>query len=123
MTNLEQLLLQVRNELSGSFISSSIVGVDGLAIAGLAADAKMNRNDADARGAMIVKLASNISKKLGLGEVEDDLITTDRLFFIIRELGDGSYSWGLVVTREAILGSVRMIMNEYASQIWDAIPR
>jgi predicted regulator of Ras-like GTPase activity (Roadblock/LC7/MglB family) len=123
MTKLDQLVLQIRNELGTSFLSTDVIGVDGLSIAGVAADVNRDRGDASARGAMIIKLGTNISKKLSLGEVEDTLITTDRLYVILRVLGDGSYTWGLVISREAILGSVRLLMNEYAPQLWDAIPR
>lgn len=123
MTKLEQLILQVRNEVGTSFISTSVIGMDGLSIIGAAADSHMDRNDADARAAMVMKLSSNISKKLSLGEVDDLLITSDRHYVLLRFLGDSSYIWGLVVARDAILGSVRLIMNEYAAQLWDAIPR
>jgi hypothetical protein len=51
------------------------------------------------------------------------LITTDQAFILTRSLGDGSFYWGLAVTREATLGMLRMLMNEYADRLWDAIPR
>jgi predicted regulator of Ras-like GTPase activity (Roadblock/LC7/MglB family) len=123
MTKLEQLVLQIRNELGTSFVSMDVIGSDGISIAGMSADTHADRGDAAARAAMIMKLATNISNKLSLGGAQDSLITTDRVYILLRVLGDGSYTCGLVVTREAILGSVRMLMNEYAPQLWDAIPR
>ena len=122
MAKLDHLILQIRNELGSSFISTDIVGLDGLSIAGNAADSHVNRDEATARAAMIMKLASNISKKLGFGEVDDTLVTTDKYYLLIRFLGDGSYIWGLVVSRDAILGSVRLLMNEFSSQLMEAIP-
>jgi hypothetical protein len=40
----------------------------------------------------------------------------------MRQIGNGSFKWSVAVTRAATLGNVRMMMNEYAGQIWDAIP-
>lgn len=123
MSKLDQLILQIRNETSPSFLSTSVIGTDGLSIAGDSVDSSDTRGDRSARAAMIMRLASNISTKLNLGEVEEELITTNNNYILIRFLGDGSYIWGLTVSRDAILGSARITMNEYASQLWDAIPR
>lgn len=57
-----------------------------------------------------------------IGEMDDNLVTTDKVYILSRFLGDNSYYWGMVVTRDATLGFIRMLMNEYAPQLWDAIP-
>jgi len=123
MNKLEQLLQQVRTELGADFVSTDVVGVDGLSIAGGSAVADFDSTAASARFAMVMKLASNVSNKIGMGAVEDSLVTTDQAYIITRFLGDGSYFWGLAVTKNATLGMVRMLMNEYADQLWKAIPR
>jgi predicted regulator of Ras-like GTPase activity (Roadblock/LC7/MglB family) len=123
MAKLEQLIQQVRVELGADFVSTDVVGLDGMSIAGANADPSFDGSAASARFAMVMKLASKISDKLGLGVVDDNLVTTDKAYIIARFLGDGSYYWGIAVTREATLGAVRMLMNEYALQIWEAIPR
>ena len=123
MNKLEQLLQQVRTELGADFVSTDVVGVDGLSIAGGSAVADFDSTAASARFAMVMKLASNVSNKIGMGAVEDSLVTTDQAYIITRFLGDGSYFWGLAVTKDATLGMVRMLMNEYADQLWKAIPK
>ena len=123
MSKLEQLIQQVRAELGADFISTDIVGMDGISIAGGSMDPNFNASDASARFSMVMKLAEKVSAKVGMGKVDDNLVTTDQAYILSRFLGDGSYYWGLAVTRNATLGSVRMIMNEYADQLWDAIPR
>ncbi|HVM70643.1 MAG TPA: hypothetical protein VMT91_02710 [Anaerolineales bacterium] len=123
MSKLEQLIQQVRSELGADFVSTDIVGMDGLSIAGGSIDPSFNATDASARFSMVMKLAEKASGKVGMGKVDDNLVTTDKSYIISRFLGDGSYFWGLAVTRNATLGSVRMLMNEYADQLWDAIPR
>ena len=123
MSKLEQLIQQVRSEMGADFIMSDIVGMDGISIAGGSIDPNYNATDASARFSMVMKLAEKVSVKVGMGKVEDNLVTTDKGYLLTRFLGDGSYYWGMAVTRNATLGSVRMLMNEYADQLWDAIPR
>jgi predicted regulator of Ras-like GTPase activity (Roadblock/LC7/MglB family) len=122
MSKLEELIQQVRAELGADFISTDVVGMDGLSIAGGSMDPNFNATDASARFAMVMKLAERVSAKVGMGKVDDNLVSTDKAYIIARFLGDNTYYWGLAVTRNATLGSVRLIMNEYAPQIWDAIP-
>jgi len=123
MNKLEQLLQQVRTELGADFVATDVVGLDGLSIAGGSVVADFDSTAASARFAMVMKLAANVASKIGMGTVEDSLVTTDQAYIITRFLGDGSYYWGLAVTRNATLGMVRTLMNEYADQIWKAIPR
>ena len=123
MAKLDLLIQQFRSELGADFISTDVVGMDGLSIGGGSIDSNFNSTDASARFSMVMKLAAKVSGKLGLGKVDDNLVTTDKAYIIARFLGDGSYYWGVAVTRNATLGTVRMMMNEYADQLWDAIPR
>ena len=123
MPKLDQLLQQFRSELGADFVSTDVVGMDGMSIAGGSIVPDFDASEASARFAMVMKLASKASEKLGSGTVDDNLVTTDRLYILARFLGNGSYYWGVAVTRNATLGTVRMLMNEYADQIWDAIPR
>jgi len=123
MTKLEQILQQVRTELGADFVATDVVGMDGLPIAGGSVVAEFDSTAASARFAMVMKLAANVSSKIGVVAVEDSLVTTDQAYIITRFLGDGSYFWGLAVTRNATLGMVRTLMNEYADQIWKAVPK
>jgi len=123
MNKLEQLIYQFRSELGADFISTDVVGMDGLSIAGGSIDPSFNSTDASARFAMVMKLADKVSEKVSLGKVDDNLVTTDKAYIISRFLGNGSYYWGVAASRNATLGNIRMMMNEYADQLWDAIPR
>lgn len=122
MAKLDQLLQEVRANLGADFVSTDIVGMDGISIAGGSVSPDFDSTEASARFAMVMKLASQVSNKIGMGAVDDLLVTTDKVFILTRFLGNGSYYWGLAVTKNATLGSVRILMNEYADQLWDAIP-
>jgi predicted regulator of Ras-like GTPase activity (Roadblock/LC7/MglB family) len=123
MAKLNDLLQEVRNELGADFVASDVVGMDGLSIAGVSAIPDFDADVASARFAMVMKLASKVSERLAMGDVDEDLVTTDQVFVLARFLGDSSFYWVLAVTKEATLGVVRMLMNEYEGQIWDAVPR
>jgi predicted regulator of Ras-like GTPase activity (Roadblock/LC7/MglB family) len=71
---------------------------------------------------MVMRLGEKVANKTNMGDIDDSLVTTKKAYIITRLLGDGSYYWGVAVTRDAVLGLVRMLMNEYADQLWDAIP-
>ncbi len=122
MAKLDSLLQEVRASLGADFVSTDVIGMDGLSIAGGSVDPNFDATEASARFTMVMKLGAKISNQLGLGAVDDNLVTTDRSYILARFLGNGSYIWGLAVTRDATLGSVRLMMNEYADQLWDAIP-
>lgn len=123
MAKLDQLLQEVRATLGADFISTDIVGMDGMSIAGGSMDPAFDATQSSARFAMVMKLAGSVSQKIGVGAVDDNLVTTDRAYILSRFIGNGSYYWGLAVTRNATLGAVRMLMHEYADAMWDAIPR
>ncbi len=122
MAKLDSLLQEVRASLGADFISTDVIGMDGLSIAGGSVAPNFDATEASARFTMVMKLGAKVSNQLGLGTVDDNLVTTDRSYIISRFLGNGLYIWGLAITRDATLGSVRLMMNEYADQLWDAIP-
>lgn len=123
MTKLEQILQQFKSELGADFVSTDVVGMDGMSIAGGSADPNFSASDAAARFAEIMKLAVKVSNKISSGGVDDNLVTTNKNYVISRFLGDSSYYWVVVVTNNATLGTLRMLMNEYAPQILNVIPQ
>lgn len=123
MSQLDDVLQEFRQELGAEFVSSFVVGLDGMPIGGGSMSPEFDADAASARFAMVMKLASKIGGKFEFGAVDDNLITTDEAFILNRFLGDGSYYWGVAVTREATLGYIRLLMKEYANQLWEVIPR
>ena len=123
MNKLDQLILKFGSELGADFISTDIVGMeDGLSISGSSIDPNFNTLDASARFSKVMELAAKVCNKVGMGKVEDNLTTSEKAYIIARFIGDGSYYWVVAVTRNATLGSVRMIMNEYAEQLAAILP-
>jgi predicted regulator of Ras-like GTPase activity (Roadblock/LC7/MglB family) len=123
MTKLEQVIQQFKSEIGSDLVSTDVVGMDGMSIAGGSADPNFSASDAAARFAEIMKLAVKVSNKISAGKVDDNLVTTNKNYIISRFLGDGSFYWVVVVTSNATLGTLRMLMNEYAPQLLNAIPQ
>lgn len=122
MSKLDQLLQDIHNELGADLQFIEIVGSDGLSIA----DEQFINIDTSvvaARFTMVAKLASKVADKLSIGEVEDNLISTNTGMVLINELGDGSYIALLGLSNDAPLGVARMVIHDYDAQLWDAIPR
>ncbi|MGD0750093.1 MAG: hypothetical protein ABSA23_01660 [Anaerolineales bacterium] len=123
MNKLDQLILKFGSELGADFISTDVVGMeDGLSISGSSIDPNFNTLDASARFSKVMELAARVCSKVGMGKVEDNLTTSEKAYIIARFIGDGSYYWVVAVTRNATLGSVRMLMNEYAVQLASILP-
>lgn len=124
MSKLDDLIQEMKIELGADFVSTDIVNMsDGISVAGGSVIPDFDSVAASARFTMIMKLASKVADKTGMGNVEDTLTTTETAYIITRLLGDGSYYFGLAVTQNATLGMVRLIMKDYANQFWEAIPR
>jgi len=123
MSKIEQVLNEFRLEMGSDLISTDIVGMDGISIAGIANIPNLDTSPACARFAMVMKLAAKVSDKLNQGGVTENLVTTDNAYIISRFLGDGSYYWAASFARDATLGAVRLLLDEYAPQLWAAIPR
>ncbi|TLN21081.1 hypothetical protein FDZ74_05200 [bacterium] len=122
MAKLDQLIREIQTELGADFLYMEVVGSDGLSIAG-ANLTSLDVAAVAARLTMVVKLAGKVADKLNLGEVEENLITVDKGYSLMHELGDGSYFVVLGLARDAALGVARMLMKDYSEQLWDAIPR
>ncbi len=122
MEKINDILKEIKKDVADVFISTDIVGEDGLSIGGGSDDPNFDSAAASARFLVMMKLASKVSGKIKMGDVDDTLTTTNQVYVLTRYLGDGSYYWSLVVNREATLGMVRMIMKDYVYKLWDSIP-
>jgi len=123
MARLNDLLKEMAGEIPG-FIATDVVGMDGISIAGYTADPSFNAEAASAQFALVMKLVQKTVGTLKAGELEDNLVTTDRAYILTRMLGDGSYYLGIAVDKNAAsLGNLRMVTRQFADALWGALPR
>jgi predicted regulator of Ras-like GTPase activity (Roadblock/LC7/MglB family) len=72
---------------------------------------------------MLLKLIDTTVSKLNLGVVENELLTTERAYLMVRFLESKSYFLGIAVNRRAAkLGNIRLITKIYVKRISEAIP-
>jgi predicted regulator of Ras-like GTPase activity (Roadblock/LC7/MglB family) len=124
MAELRDLLKEMAGEVQG-FVAAAVSGVDGLSIAEYSASPDFNLEVATAQFALVMKLVQKNVDRLESGVVEDNLVTTDTNYILSRFLGD-DYSYYLVVSVDrdmASLGNARLMVRNFAPDLWDAIPR
>lgn len=123
MADLNELLREMASEIPG-FIATDVVGMDGVSIGRHSANPNFNGDAASAQFAMVLKLVQKTTEQLKAGELEDNLSTTRNSYIVTRLLGDGSYYLGVAVDRQAAtLGNVRLMTQQYAEALWNAIPK
>jgi len=121
MINLDGLLKEMGGEVTG-YISSTLVGLDGLI---LASDVRNNTADQEAFGAqmtMLLKLVNASVEKLGAGVVEENLTTTENAYLLMRFLPEKQYFLSLTVDRKTgNLGNMRLISKIFAERFSKAM--
>jgi len=124
MAKLNDVLKEMRNEIGGDMIQLTVCGPDGIAVAKetIIPDAAM-ADMMTGRATMSLMAAKKATEKLELGTFQDSISTTEKAFILTKFIGDGTYFIALSVTRKATLGTVRMLLDDYAPKLWDAIPR
>lgn len=119
---LQDLIKEIRADLGADFVATDIVGMDGMSIAGEKARAEFQSELVSAHFAMVMKLAGKVSAQMEMGAVRENQVNTERAIILSRFLGDKSFYWLLAVTKDATLGVVRALMDEYELRLWGAIP-
>jgi len=122
MNTLPALLDDFKEEVP-EFVSTDIVSVDsGLSISGSSADPDFDASVASACSAEVVKANRRTLELLGLGahSTEDILISSAKVYLLIRMLGP-EYYHVLAVNRKGNLGLARAIMKKHQPRLLRAI--
>lgn len=122
MNTLHKVLESFRQEVP-EFVSTDIVNVDsGLSIGGGSIDPDFDASVAAASYAEVVKANGRALELLGLGaaSTEDILISTQKVYVLIRPMG-AEYYHVLAVGRKGNLGLARAIMKKYEPKLLAAI--
>jgi predicted regulator of Ras-like GTPase activity (Roadblock/LC7/MglB family) len=124
MAKLDDLVKELRAEFGGDMIQCSICGPDGMSIARETTLTDLaNADMLTGRAVMAAETGKRAVGKLKLGNFEEIILTTTKAFIFSKAIGDGSYTILCSFTNKATLGTMRMLIEEYADRIWDAIPR
>jgi predicted regulator of Ras-like GTPase activity (Roadblock/LC7/MglB family) len=73
---------------------------------------------------MLLKLVDTTTGKIKIGEVEENLTTTDFAYVMMRFIPGRNYFLGLTVSRKGgNLGNMRLISKMYANRIGQMLPQ
>ena len=120
--DLANLIKDIRDDLGADFIATDIIDLDGMSIAGDKSDSNFNSELVAAHFTMVMKLATKVSGNMDTGTVSENLVSTENSLVFSRFLGDASLYWLLATTKDATLGIVRTLMDEYELKLWGALP-
>lgn len=122
MSGLQDSLENISQEVTG-FIATAIVGMDGLGVAGFTNTSK-DVEVINAQMTLLFKLVNTTVDKLGAGNVETFLLTTDRAYLLIRYLADRNYYLGIAADRsKASLGNMHLFSRIFAERLSKEMPQ
>jgi len=117
----EEVIKEMATDLEPGLHGIGVIGTDGLGIA----FHKVGGDTAEMLGsqmALIMQLSRRSTERVEKSAVEDVLVTTDKSYLLGRVLGDGSYFLVVSVSRDSVLGNVRLAMRTYTDRILKSIP-
>lgn len=118
---MEDVLKELSQEVPG-LITTAIVGMDGLGIAHYT----ISSGDPDAINAqatVLFKLVTSTLEKVTNDKVDDFLLTTDKVYLLLRQLEDPDYFLGILCKRsEANLGNMRLVSRTMIKRLSEAMP-
>jgi len=121
-SDLDNILKDLSEQVDG-FLTASVVGMDGFGIAQYTKSKKMDMDTIDAQMTMFIKLVDTAVGKVDAGVIEDDLLTTDKAYLLIRFLEDKSYYLGIAADRKkANLGNMRLVSRVFSKRLAKAMP-
>lgn len=117
----EEILSELAGEVSG-FRGSFLVGIDGINLASKFVG-ELDPELASAQMAMLLKLVSGSTEKLGAGNLEDNLTTTEKAYILMRFLPGKQYFLGISAERKSgNLGNMRLMSKMYTERLAKAMP-
>jgi predicted regulator of Ras-like GTPase activity (Roadblock/LC7/MglB family) len=117
----EDILAELSGEVTG-YRGSFLVGIDGINLASNFVG-ELDPDLASAQMAMLLKLVNGSAEKLGAGNLEDNLTTTEKAYILMRFLPGKQYFLGISVERKSgNLGNMRLMSKMYTDKLAKAMP-
>jgi predicted regulator of Ras-like GTPase activity (Roadblock/LC7/MglB family) len=127
-TNLEGILKEMGGEITG-YIASVVAGMDGINIASHSKSNKVDTEAISAQMTMLFKLVDTATAKLAEAQeqtikVEDNLLTTEGAYVLMRYLPGDQFYVGVITDRKTgNLGNLRLISKVFCDRLAKAMPR
>ena len=119
--DLEEVLQKMSGDVNG-YVASVVTGMDGLSIA-QHANKKINTDAISAQLTLLLKLVETSVSRLNAGQLEDELLSTEDVYILMRFLPDKQFFLGVVADRRTgNLGNLRLITRMYTDRLAKAMP-
>lgn len=120
---LDEVLKEFGQEVPG-LLTASVVGMDGLAVAEYITDNKIKGDEISSQLTLMVKLVDTSVSKTPGDYVEDDLLSTEKTYTMLRFLPGKDFFLAVMVNRKvANLGNLRLMSRVYCERLAKALPR
>lgn len=114
--NLDDILAEMSTEIPG-YEASAVIDLEGLCLASHSI-ADVYTEIISAQITTLFKLVDNTIEKLGAGTLEDDLLTTEEMYVLMRFLPKKQYFLGIAAKKKkASLGNLRLFSKLYTEKI------
>ncbi len=122
-SDLDNTLKDLSEQVDG-FIAASVVGMDGFGVGQYTKSKNVDIDTINAQMTMFIKLVDTSVDKLEAGAIEDNLLTTDKAYLLMRFLDDKSYYLGIAADRKkANLGNIRLVSRVFSERLAKAMPQ
>lgn len=120
---LTELLKEFSQEVPG-ILACAVVGMDGLAIAEVIPGVKVKGDEFCSQVTLMIKMVDTTVTKLASGTVDEDLLSTENAYLMLRFLSGKAYFLAVSVDRKvANLGNLRLMSRVYSERLSKALPR
>jgi predicted regulator of Ras-like GTPase activity (Roadblock/LC7/MglB family) len=117
----DEILTSLSGEVSG-YLSSALVGIDGINIASHTLGG-LDPENVSAQITTLFRLVDASVDKLGAGVLEDNLLTTEKSYILMRFLPGKEYFLAIGASRkDGNLGNLRLMSKMYTDQLSKAMP-
>jgi predicted regulator of Ras-like GTPase activity (Roadblock/LC7/MglB family) len=120
---LDEVLKEFGQEVPG-LLTASVVGMDGLAVAEHITDNKVKGDEISSQLTLLIKLVDTSVSKTPGDYVEDNLLSTEKTYTMLRFLPGKDFFLAVMVERKvANLGNLRLMSRVYSERLVKALPR
>ena len=113
----QQVVDEAAKGLDG-LLGCVVAGMDGIPVATIdRSGGKLPTDSLAAKFALLMSLSRKTLTELGSGDLEETLTESDKEWVLTRFIGAGHYFLTVAVTRDAVLGNVRMVAKQTAERL------
>ncbi len=121
MQQLAEVLKHFCDDVGPVFYAAGIVGPDGMPISDIVFSSSFNSRKGVSGGTRVMLKGREMAQALGLGEMEELIMTSSMGIFMSADLGN-SYTLMVGVAKRATLGALRLLIAEYKPSLINACP-